>query len=158
MANPDSAYGFDVFKRLGGADVPIETMTTESNVTLAVGDAVAIDTATGLLRLAVAGDTALAGVSTCKITGVAATRATATFVPAISDIVFHGQCSGTPTQASVGDTCDIEGATGVMEVNENGSTTDVIQIVGFHPSTSIGLNAQVLFTIVKSQLYGGTTV
>lgn len=150
MSNPDSAYGFLPFKRWGGADIPIETMTTESNVTLAVGDAVAIDSATGLLRLATATDTALAGVSMGTVTGVAATQQSAVFVPALPDIVFKGQCSGTPTQASVGDYCDIEGSTGAMEVNENATSTKVLKIVGFHPGTSIGLNAEVLFTVAKS--------
>lgn len=150
MANPDNAYGFLPYKRWGGADIPIETMKTESNVTLAVGDAVVIGTDSGYLKLATAADVTLAGVSAGAVSGTAATRKDATFVPALPDIVFKGQCSGTPTMGNIGEACDIEGGTGAMEVNENATSTEVIKIVGFHPATSVGLNAEVLFTIVKS--------
>lgn len=43
--------------------------------------------------------------------------------------LFIGQCSGTPASGMEGELKDIEGATGVMEVNENATTEQVIEIV-----------------------------
>ena len=72
-------------------------------------------------------------------------------------MVFEGQCSGDSAANLVGTAVDIEGATGVMEVNEDATTEDVIQIVGLRsdedPAYTLGTNDRVRFIVLRSQFY-----
>jgi hypothetical protein len=77
--------------------------------------------------------------------------------PALDGYVFAGQCSGTPTQAMIYTLVDIEGAaansTGLsnQEVNENATSNKNVYLIGFKGNTSIGTNAEVLFTWAKTK-------
>ena len=65
---------------------------------------------------------------------------------------FEGQCSGSFVKATyIGTAVDIEGATGVMEVNED-DATDIVTILGHYPLTGadeVGANARVKFVITS---------
>lgn len=66
------------------------------------------------------------------------------------DTEFVGQCSGTFATSMIGSSVDIEGTTGIMEIDENGSTDQVATIVGHYPvagSTEVGANSRVKFRL-----------
>jgi len=66
------------------------------------------------------------------------------------DTEFVGQCSGTFAATMIGASVDIEGSTGIMEIDENGSTDQVATIVGHYPmvgATEVGANSRVKFRI-----------
>ena len=76
------------------------------------------------------------------------------------DTIFIGQCSGTHALASHdGELVDVEGGTGVMEINEDASTNDTVRILRQElvpGSMETGANARVLFTIAE-HVHGSST-
>ncbi len=79
-------------------------------------------------------------------------------------IVFRAQCSGSTVATLMATQCDIEGATSVMEVNENAINETVITIVGVvgynaddNPDVALGALGQVDFIITRHQLFGDQT-
>jgi hypothetical protein len=157
MPNVDKPNGFRAVSMLGAGSgaFPLFTGFTKSNLTLNAGDAL-IMLSNGTLDIALAASTTILGVCQTKVTAVAATRQKITFIPAADNIVFSGQCSGTYTPVNAGESVDIEGATGVMEINENAQVTGVARIVGLEGGlkNELGDNARVLFTWTKSQWTG----
>lgn len=154
MANVDNPNGFRAIMPAGTV-LPMFEYLTKSNLTLAPGDAVYLLT-TGLVDImAAATNVGCLGVCQTKITAVAGVQQKILVVPAYKDLVFSGQCSGTMAQTDIGEKVDLEGGTGVMEVNEDSvvATTACIQIVGLERGidNEIGANARVLFTWAKSQ-------
>lgn len=154
MANVDNASGFVVANASGGP-VPIKYGTTKSNLTLTAGDLIIMLT-TGLIDIAVAGSTAIHGLCVQSVTAVAATQKTVAYVPALETIEFEGQCSGTMAQTDIGEAVDIEGTTGIMEVNEDANSTAVIRITDLAKNTgnAVGANARVKFVVNKSSYTG----
>jgi hypothetical protein len=151
MANSDRPVGFKPAYTLSGGPPAIVYMPVATTQTLAAGDAVTL----------ASGQIAISTSSSGTITGVMAapsvTATANTLVPvyvANSDTVFEGQCSGNSAIALIGTAVDIEGATGVMEVNENATTEAVIRIVGLHPSDEVGTNGRVYFVVEKSTFNG----
>lgn len=69
------------------------------------------------------------------------------------ETVFIGQCSGTHAFASHdGTLMDIEGTTGVQEINENATTANTVMCLRQElvpGSMETGANARVLFTIAE---------
>jgi hypothetical protein len=158
MANPNAPNGFRVVQS-GSSGPFLKEFPVAANQTIAAGDMVIL--ASGLVEIALANSTALLGVAVNPITTTGSvTRADDTLLVHIgdSDTVFEGQCEGDSDASVVGETHDIEGATGIMEINENATSTNVIRIVGLRsdddPAYTIGTNDRVLFTIEKSQFDG----
>jgi hypothetical protein len=157
MANTDNPNGFKVWKSGAGSSPKIKWMPANASQTIEKGDAVILNT-TGDLNIAVSDSGALYGVAAGDVTTTAADEQTKFPVYVFDGITeFIGQCSGTFAASLVGDFVDIEGATGVMEVNENAGTEKVLQIIGYHPSDEIGANTRAVFKCVLSQ-YQGTEV
>jgi len=154
MANNDNPNGFSFRKNGQGGTTPlILTGIVATSQTIAKGDAIIL--ASGLIQIAVATSGQLYGIANESIVSSAA-GATMTFIPAAPGYIFSGQGSGTPTQAMLGTAVDIEGATGVMEINENAVVEKVIQLVGVDPDVenALGANARMLFTVARSQYTG----
>jgi len=154
MANYDNPNGFRWVKSLSGRNKPIiESQTITTGQTIAAGDAVII--ASGLLSIAEATSGLIHGVAIESVTTSAA-GATLLYIPALPTEVFEGQCSGTYTAAIRYTAVDIEGTTGVMEINENATDEAVAQVIGElgDPNNSIGANTRVLFTFVRSSYSG----
>ena len=89
------------------------------------------------------------------VLGVAATPCAASTAGNVAvydspDTEFVGQCSGDSVQTIVNTACDIEGTTGIMEVNEDATTEDVIWITGLLPQDEVGTNGRVLFKIYRT--------
>ena len=151
MANVDNPNGFRAIAP-AGTTLPMYEYTTGSNVGLLPGDAVYLLT-TGLLALGTATAAAILGVCQSIVTAETGVQKKALVIPAYKDIVFSGQCSGTFAQTDIGEAVDIEGTSGIMEINENATSLAVAQIVGIEGGidNAVGANTRVLFTWAKSQ-------
>jgi len=156
MANTDIPNGFSVSSNQYGQSAVIKFPVAASQ-TIAKGDAVIL--ASGLVQIAVATSPLLLGIADASITtsGSVDRDDTLSVVVALPGMIFEGQCSGDSTAALVGTACDIEGTTGIMEVNENATTEDVIQIVGLRsdedPNYTLGTNDRVRFVMLRSQFH-----
>ena len=149
MANVDNANGFTFIKAIGGRG-ELWKGTLEISNTIAKGDALIVSNTAGQVEIAVDTSPQIIGIAAeDKVTGAGAT-AEILYYPALPNYVFEGQCSGTFAATMINTAVDIEGATGVMEVNEDATTEDVIQIIGVDPNTEIGANSRVQFLILRS--------
>lgn len=154
MVNNNNPNGFLFRKNGQGGTTPlILTGIVATGQTIAEGDAIIL--ASGLIQIALATSPTIYGFAAESVASSAA-GATMKFIPAAPGYIFSGQGSGTPTQAMLGTAVDIEGTTGVMEINENAVVEKVIQLVGVDPGVenSLGLNARMLFTVARSQYTG----
>ena len=154
MANKDNANGFSLAKSLLGQMVPI-SLPLAASQTIAKGDAVIFSS--GLVAIALSSSPQLLGIAAEDGSSDASpVRADDRILiyPAIPGAIFEGQCSGDSTAALVGTAVDIEGTTGIMEVNENSTNEDVIQIVGLvsddREELALGTNDRVYFVILRS--------
>ena len=143
MANYDNPDGF--------APVGVAYGTNEytASATIAKGDALAI----------VSGEVLPYAIATHDlIVGVAAEAAAANETLLVWDDPrqeFQGQCSGTYAATMNGERLDIEGTTGIMEVNENATVKTLVALINHYPipgSEDIGANSRVRFKIAKHQL------
>ena len=155
MANVNNPNGFRAVKSLSGSYLPTFSYMTKTNVAIKAGDAV-IMLSNGTIDIALAASATIFGVSQSTLTAESGVSKKILVVPASKDIVFSGQCSGTYTPVNAGESVDIEGATGVMQVNEDAQSTNVLRIVGLEGglNNAVGANARVLFTWCKSQWAG----
>lgn len=156
MANVDNPHGFQYERRTSGNGVPpMVTMQAQTNTAIAAGDPVVVGT-DGYLTVASATSAQLFGVAAHAITAATGTYKDVMVIAALPDVVFSGQCSGDAQRTRIGEQVDIEGSTGIFEINEDASSIDVLQIVGLKPGSAWGTNAELLFIIRESQ-YAGTT-
>lgn len=153
MANKDNPNGFRVLQTVSGTEPMVLSGLTVTGLTVAPGDALVKDASTGLLDIATASSTAIFGVCQSKVTGETGVSKKINYIPVTEDIIWEGQCSGTLTQAMSGDTCDIEGTTGIMEINENATSTNVVRIIEMsdRPDNAMGANARVKFKFTLNQ-------
>jgi len=162
MANTDAAHGFNFYKRLGpGAGVPLVRVITESNVTLAIGDAIFMSG--GLAVTAAASHPAIFGVAQEAVTGATGTRKSCAVIPALPDIIFEAQCDSAVSIAAVGSRFALTGTTGSMEIDSstiqaNGATTTSlapIRVIGKVPEDAWSSHADLLCVIAASQFTNG---
>ena len=146
MANTDNPNGFMCVKSDFGP-IKIEEGLVAASQTITKGDALII--ASGLIQIAGSSSPQLYGVAAESVSGTV-TGDTIKFIPSLPWYVFEGQTSGVMAAAKRGDLCDIEGGTGAMEVNQAGTTEDVIVIIREHPDAELAANAQVYFRIIQS--------
>ena len=155
MANPDGPNGFRAVETDSG-QMAVRRYPVAASQTIAKGDAVFLSS--GLVTIAVATTPQLLGIAASAVTTTASpVRATDTVMVYVATPgqIFEGQCSGSSTAALLGTSCDIEGTTGIMEINENATTEDVIHIVGWKsdedPKLALGANDIGRFIIIRSQ-------
>ncbi len=153
MANTDAPNGFLLVKSLTGQMAP-ERLPVAASQIIATGDALIISS--GLLQIALSNSGQVFGVAAAPIvTGGSVTRAdTLSFYPATEHNLFEAQTSGSSTAGLVGTDVDIEGATGVMEINENATTEKVFRVLELRSDVDstldIGLNDRVRGIFVRS--------
>ena len=148
MANTDNPNGFMCVKSDFGT-IKIEEGLVDTSQTITKGDALII-TAAGLIQIAVATSPLIYGVAAESVTSAAA-GSNIKFIPALPWYVFEGQCSGSFAATHRGGTADIEGTTGIMEVNEDASVEDVLVMVREHPDATVGsASAQIYFRWIRS--------
>lgn len=119
LHNPKGFYPADEH------NAPIKKLPIAASQTLARGDAVILSS--NQVAIALANSAEIAGVVAEACSGLAA--ATEVKVWADPHTEFIGRASGA-NAVGVGAPCDIEGATGVMELNENATSTNVVLITG----------------------------
>jgi len=148
MANVDRPSGFRAVSNLGGGAIPMYKAPVTIGTVLAPGDAIVM-LSTGIVNIATAASAKIYGVCQSEVAATAA-LGECLYVPALSTLVFEGQCSGTYTPVNAGETVDIEGTTGIMEINENAQAVNVARILKLADGidNAAGLNARVLFTWV----------
>lgn len=147
MANQDIPNGFKFAYAKNNAAPPNHPYLVDASQAIAKGDMVMLN-ANGFVVIATAAATKILGIAAHAIESAAGDQTQILNVQeGLADVVFEGQCSGTPPQSLIGGQCDIEGATGAMEINEDAAVTKVIKVLAFHPSDIAGANRRVRFTI-----------
>lgn len=155
MANKDLPNGFRAAMAGSGSPPPVFEAMTKANIALSPGDAL-IMLSNGTVDIATASSTAIFGVCQSKVTAESGVSKKIRYIPALDDLIFEGQCSGTFTPVNVGESVDIEGTTGIMEINEDAQSVGCARIVGLAGGVdnAAGANARVFFTWTKSQWNG----
>lgn len=138
MANIDNPNGFKVYQ-CSWPSVPTFREILKSGVTVAKGDAIIWGT-DGYLDIATASSASIAGVSDEALTGDGSKYLK--FTPTLPGILWEAQCSGTGAQTDIGETVDIEGTTGIMEINENANSVNVFRPIGKRPDSAYGANVR----------------
>jgi len=152
MANANRPDGF---RPAGGYPLyKTQVWPVAAGETIAIGDAV-IEDGAGRVSIALANSGTPLGVAASPVT--ASTVDDPIWIYDNPDQVFEGQCSGNGALADV-NTCrttancfDIEGTTGIMEINEDATTEDVVKVVatGVDPVTGeaseVGANQRKCF-------------
>ncbi len=158
MANSDKPNGFTLVKSVFGEHARMKFPVAASQ-TIAAGDAIIL--VAGLIQIGLATSGAILGVAAHPITTTASpTRADDQMLVelALPGNIFEGQLSGSSVAATLGSECDIEGTTGIMELNEDASVEDVAQIVRLvsdvRDDLEQGLNDRVQFIWKRSQFSG----
>jgi len=164
MANPDIPCGFTPTRALDGGPIIATLGNAAASQTVAVGDACIMSS--GAYSIAASTSGSLAGVVAPQA-GVTRLGGNCISSSTLNDDfwfyderhVFAGQCSGTYAVDCRHKLCDIEGTTGIMEVNEDATTETVIQILkeilgtfGGRTGLVVGANSMVEFVIHKAQL------
>lgn len=147
MANVDNPNGFKWIRTRSGGPPVVDYVTLGG--TVAVGDTLVFSGGACTIGLAdsglIHGVAMEAGVSGEEIA----------FYPATVDNIFEAQCSGTYAKAShLGVAVDIEGTTGIQEVNEDATTEKVFLIQEINPNTEVGANSRVRGIFVRSSYNG----
>jgi hypothetical protein len=155
MANTDNPNSFRYMRRLSGQAAPVLEIQMDTDATVAYGDMIFIDT-DGYGSIAASTTASVLGMALESVTATSGTRPKISYIPALKDVVFSGQCSGTFALTDIGEEVDMEGTTGAQEVNENASSVDVFKIIGVSgmPNNSVGANTRVDFIVNKSQFTG----
>ena len=179
MANLDAPNGFTPAKHLSGGTIRASEYSIANGATIDLfsGDLCLLTDAGVLAEYVDGTSAAVLGVfAGCQYTAAdgsivfapsyqQAIAATGTGVKAMvfddPNIVYRAQCSGTAAATHVGEGVSAEGAgsgntkTGrsIMEVNEDGVTNPVVQILGLVESSdnAWGANAEVFVRILNSQ-------
>jgi len=150
MANTDNPNGFQLaYTKTGGPAVMIKRKVAASQ-TIVKGDPVVLGTA-GTITIDDGAGVSLEGIAAEGCVTTAADELTEILLYAASNVnVFVGQCSGSSATALLGDHVDIEGSTGIFEINEDAGSTKVIKLIGLHKDDAEGANGRMFFTIAKS--------
>lgn len=152
MANTDKPNGF----RPVGRNPRMTAWISATSQTIAVGDMVYLDSA-GKVTIATSSTADVMGVAASSVSSAAAETEILVYDDPMQR--FEGQCSGSGALADPY-TCvtltscfDIEGTTGIMEIDENASTYDIVKVVGVgtDPDTgedsAVGANQRKVFII-----------
>lgn len=145
MANVDSPKGFK--PAVGAPYFPPTKWGLTASETIAVGDMVYV-TSAGRVSIATSSTSGY-------ILGVAATSCSSAtvddpiYVWDNPNQLFEGQCSGSgaladPYTCHTAASCfDLEGTTGIQEINEDATTYDIIQVVGVAKDPVTGVDSAV---------------
>jgi hypothetical protein len=146
----DIPRGFEFHKCFYSPVAPIYHTLLLSNTIITDGDM--LMGAAGYAALTnITSTDGLLGVSLSKQATSITTNPKISFVPALQGVLFRGNCSGTPSQALVWTYVDIEGTTGIMEVNEDASDVDALMITELSPAEdSFAANSDVVVQIHNS--------
>lgn len=153
MANLDNPRGFVPY----GPPGTTHKYETAASQTIAIGDFVTLD-ASKQVTIATATSDNLLGMAASPVTSSSAGDAIQVYDD--PDQQYMGQCSGTYAITQNGAEVDIEGTTGIMEVNENAALKRVLVVVGLYgdPKNAVGANADVYVRINEHKHALGASV
>jgi hypothetical protein len=146
MANADTPNGASLYRR-DLPSIPTKSEILKSGVTIAKNDFLIIGT-DGFLTIAVAGSPDLYGVANYAATGDGTTKII--YTPCLPGLTWEMQCSGTGAQTTIGQAVDLEGTTGIMEINEDAVSTKVLKVIEKHPDSAYGTNTRFIVAVNKS--------
>ena len=152
MAYVDNPNGFVCVGTLNGGPAP-EPMYARLDVNQTISRGDMLIASGGYLQIAAASSVVLIGVAVESIVASASVYKWVGFIPALPHVLFEGQCSGTATIADLWTVCDIEGTTGIMEINEDATSYGVIAPVALSNETEgfgTGAGTRLKFMVQKS--------
>jgi len=148
-ANADNPNGCRPAGLFGSFSEPFQAFEAAAAQTIAEGDPVKRD-GSGQVVIGTATDSALLGFARTAVT--ASSAGDLIYVYSDPSTVFECQCSGTFAITMIGDAVDLEGTTGIFEVNENATTYMPVRIVNYNPNDSVGANTRVYVQLVMASL------
>jgi hypothetical protein len=142
MANTDNPHGFTFYESEAG-HAEFERDFCKASETFEAGDLLARD-ATGRIRIWTTSDSEVLGVSVSDVVAGSADDEVL-FIKAKPGVKFEAQCSGTYAITLRDKAVDVEGTTGIMEVNEDSVANPVFTIRGEvrDGNNAIGANTRV---------------
>jgi hypothetical protein len=154
MANTDSAFGFRFEACKGGGAAPIIRGTLKSNVDVTKGDVLALET-TGLVNLAAADSSPIAGVAAEDVTGVSDATSEILMYDVGPDVMFSVQMSSLAAQTDVGESFEMVASTGEYELDSN-TSDGAWRVIDLKPEAgnAWGSHAVVLAVCEESAWYG----
>jgi len=124
MAYIDNPNGFFFDGMVGGGDTtPILSQVLNTAETVVHGDLLYVSG--GMISIAAAAVTSLLGLCIEDVASSAA-LARIMYIPLLPDVIIVGQCSETPVQADMLCGHDIEGTTGIQELNEDDDSSPLL--------------------------------
>ncbi len=152
-ANVDNPNGCLPSTFFGQGQATFAAYEAAAAQTIVEGDPVKLD-GSGQVVIATAADSSLLGFAKSAVS--ASTVGDTIYIYNNPSQVFQCQCSGTFAITLMGSAVDLEGSTGIFEVNENASVTKAVRIVGFNVADSVGLNSRVYIQLNMSKLGPGS--
>lgn len=152
-ANTDNPSGC-LPSKYHGVEAPFAAYQAADAQTIVEGDPVKLDGA-GQVVIGTASDSSLLGFARSAVTG--STAGDTIYVYNDPDQVYRCQCSGTFAIAMIGTSVDLEGSTGIFEVNENAVVTKAVRIVGYDLNDIVGANTRVFIQLNMSELGPGSS-
>lgn len=128
---------------------PVDTRTfgAKASETIAIGDPVIKDDATGYVSVAAITSTHIMGVAMTSVSS--ATAGDPILISCHPDTIYEVYAAGTPTQAQQFDAIDISGSTGAFYGNQASTTYGVFKIEEYPDGP--GANCKMLGRFVKSE-------
>lgn len=152
MAYTDNPNGFVCVGTIDGGPAPeVRYARLDVNQTISRGDF--LIQSSGYLQIAAAGSTEIVGLAVESKTASASLYQWIGYIPALPNALFEGQCSGTATIADLFTVCDIEGTTGIMEINEDATSIGMIlpiELVNEAEGFGTGAGTRLRFIVRKS--------
>ena len=152
-ANTDNPNGCKPTGLFGQFVAPFSPFQAAASQTIVEGDPVKLD-GSGQVVIGAATDSSLLGFARTAVTDSDA--GDIIYVYNDPEQVYECQCSGTFALTMIGDAVDLEGSTGIFEVNENASTYQPVRIVGYNANDSVGANTRLFVRLNMSILGGGS--
>ena len=146
----DNPNGFKPVRCLYNCPPPIAEVLATNSQTIVVGDPLTNETAPGYAAIAATTSGQILGVSTEDVTTDGSGTQYFKIWVACEGTIFEGQVSGTFAQADVHTSVDIDGSTGIFEVDETNTTEQVVRIVDYNRNDTIGANTRVHFILCRS--------
>lgn len=155
MANVDNANGFYMVLDMAGHGEQLKDITPKADATLAAHDAIIKSSETATIALANSGAILGVWMGPAVASGTLADgQSKGLYWPALPWYLFEGQCSSDTAEddsSHIFYACDIEGTTGVMELDLDDQTESVAYIVGRNPETEEGTHARMYFFFQRSE-------
>ena len=151
MAYVDNPNGFYCVGTLASKELPpIRRVRLAVSQTIHAGDLLITDT-DGYATIALSDSGQLAFLAMEDKTSSAASHPWIQVIYLMPDVVIVGQCSGTPAQTNIFQPCDIEGTTGIMEINENLDNEKVLLPINLADvNEGFGANARLECIVLRS--------